>query len=268
MNRRVVPIVIAVGLAVLAGIVVFLFARSTQSSSATGDQPVTVLVTTQQIAQGTTLQAAMDAGALNQTQVPIRLRPAGAVEAVTAQNGSLLAVGDLQVNQMVLDGDFASVLPAVASSALEVPEGLVAISVPLADPNKVGPFLRPGSEIGVFDTIALTGAAAAAPAAEGAADGAGEPGTGTGTGGAGSGTTTRLLIDKAMVLAIGPVNAEAASAATAEAWNAPLVTVAVTQAQAEKLIQALQSGTPYMALLGPNTSLKQSAGVSDADLFN
>jgi hypothetical protein len=47
-----------------------------------------------------------------------------------------------------------------------------------------------------------------------------------------------------------------------------LVTVAVTQEQAEKLIQGFQAGTPYMALLGENTSLKKSAGVSDADLFN
>ena len=56
--------------------------------------------------------------------------------------------------------------------------------------------------------------------------------------------------------------------ATPDAWSASLVTLAATQEQAQKLIQAFQTGAPYMALLGENTSLKQSAGVSDLDLFN
>ena len=247
MNRRVVSIIIAVVLALAAGLVVFLFARSAENRAVADDQPVNVLVTTQPVVTGTTLQAAVAAGAIQQTQVPTRLRPAGAVEAVTAQNADLMAVTDVPASQIVLDGTFAASVGTTTTSApLQVPEGLVAISVPFGDPNKVGPFLRPGSEIGIFETIAGTAATDNVAAA---------------------GSTTRLLIDKALVLAVGPVTAQTAASATSDAWSAPLVTVAVTQEQAEKLIQGAQAGTPYMALLGPNTSLTKSNGVSDQDLF-
>lgn len=245
MNRRVISIVVAVLLAVLAGVVVFLFARSAEDKSVANDQPVPVLVTTQPVPRGTTMQAAMDAGALKQTQVPLRLRPAGAVEEVSAANAGMLAVNDLPASQMVLDGAFAATMPITTSAALQVPEGLVAVSVPLGDPNKVGTFLRPGSEVGIFATVPASGANPAG----------------------GAGTTTSLMLDRVLVLAVGPITADQAASATSDAWASPLITVAVTQEQAAKLIQAMQASAPYMVMLGPNTSLKQSAGVSDADLF-
>jgi pilus assembly protein CpaB len=245
MNRRIVPIVIAVLLALAAGLVVFFFARSAENRVVASDQPVNVLVTTQPIPKGTTLQAAADAGAVQQTQVPLRLRPEGAVEAVNAANAGMLAVNDLPASQMVLDGAFAATMPITASNALQVPEGMVALSVPLGDPNKVGTFLRPGSEVGIFATVPPSGDNPAG----------------------GAGTTTRLMLDRVLVLAVGPVTAEQAASATSDAWASPLITVAVTQEQAEKLIQGMQDSAPYMVLLGQNTSLKQSAGVGDQDLF-
>ena len=52
MNRRVVPIVIAVVLAIVAGALVFFFARSAENRALADEQPVNVLVTTQPIPQG------------------------------------------------------------------------------------------------------------------------------------------------------------------------------------------------------------------------
>jgi pilus assembly protein CpaB len=246
MNRRVVPIAIAVILAIAAGLVVFLFARSAENRVVEGDQPVNALVTTQSIAKGTTLQAAADAGSVQQTQVPLRLRPIGAVESVTPENGSMMAVSDLPASQMILDGAFAATMPGAVSTALQVPEGMVALSVPLSDPNKVGTFLRPGAEVGIFATV---------PPASG-----GTP--------ADTGPTTRLLLDRVQVLAVGAVTQEQTGSATSDAWASPLITVAVTQDQAERLIQAMQNSAPYMVLLGEKTSLKENTGVSDQDLFS
>ncbi|MEI6362402.1 MAG: Flp pilus assembly protein CpaB [Actinomycetes bacterium] len=243
MNRRVAAIVGAVILAVLAGVLVFLFARSAETRAVATEEPVTILVTTQPIAKGTTLQAAADAGALQQTQVPVRLRPAGAVDSVTAANGALVAVNDIPADQMVLEGSFAATVPE--SVPLEVPDGMVAVSVTLGDPAKVGTFLRPGSEIAIFDTQSPPADAATGESVR----------------------ATRLLLDRVTVLAIGPITQAGEATATGDAWSNSLVTLAVTQIQAEKLIQAFQTGSPYMALLGANTSLKQTAGVSDADLF-
>ena len=79
---------------------------------------------------------------------------------------------------------------------------------------------------------------------------------------------TRLLLDRVLVLAVGPVTERQAESAEAEEWQAQLVTMALDQVQAQKLIHGIETGALYMALLGENTTLKPSVGVSDADLFN
>ena len=122
----------------------------------------------------------------------------------------------------------------------------MAVSVLLDDPAKVGPFLRPGSIIAIFETITQPAKTPGAPSLR----------------------TTRLLLDRAEVLAVGPVTQQQQADAADDAWQARLVTVAVDQLQAEKLVQGIQTGTPYMALLGENTVVHQTAGVNDSDLFN
>ena len=45
-------------------------------------------------------------------------------------------------------------MPAGTSGALPIPSGKVAMSVQLGDPQRVAGFVKPGSEIAVFVTIA------------------------------------------------------------------------------------------------------------------
>jgi pilus assembly protein CpaB len=120
----------------------------------------------------------------------------------------------------------------------------MAVSVLLEDPAKVGQFLRPGSRIAVFDTVKV-------PPAEGESEPV---------------VQTLPLLDGIEVLAIGPTTQQQASTATDETWQATLVTVAVDQAQAEKLIHGIQAGVLYLALLGENTSLESSPGVNNINL--
>lgn len=247
MKGRVVPIAIAIVLALLAGVIVFFLARGADERALGNEQPVDILVAASLIPKGTALQDAVAQGLVQTTQVPAKLQPAGSVTAVTAENGPLLATADIPAGQVIFAGAFAATVPDTAAVApLEVPDGLMAISVPMEDPNKVGTFLRPGSMIAVFETIAVPGTDPKAAPTQ----------------------ATRMLIDRAEVLAIGTTAAAGATTATPDAWAATLVTIAVDQVQAEKIIQARQSGTPYFALLGDNTTLTPSAGVSDADLFN
>jgi pilus assembly protein CpaB len=91
---------------------------------------------------------------------------------------------------------------------------------------------------------------------------------------------TRLLLAKVQVLAIGvrgtsgaQTTAQPAGGLTASAAPAPpdaaavLVTLAVNQDQAQRLIQAAQSGALYLALLGNTTDVQPGDGVDNYTLF-
>lgn len=244
MKRPIIPIIIAVLLAIGAGFAVFLFASSSDSRAVADQQPVSVVVTTSEIPAGTSIGDAIDQGLIESTQVPDKLAPAGAMPSLDTANRSDVAVADMPSGQVVLAGAFAAELPDL--TPLQVPEGQMAVSVLLEDPAKVGQFLRPGSKIAVFDTIKVP-----------PADGETEPVV-----------QTLPLLDGIEVLAIGPTTQQQAASATDEAWAATLVTVAVDQAQAEKLIHGIQAGVLYLALLGENTSLERSSGVNNINLFN
>lgn len=244
MKRPTVPILIAVGLAVLAGLAVFLYARGAEQRALQDQQAVPVYVSNDVIPAGTSLGSAVAQGLAGQTQVSDKLSPPGAIAAVDASNSALVAVGDIPAGQVLLAGDF--VTEAQKTVSITIPDGLMAVSMVLGDPQKVGSFIRPGSYIAIFDT--MTGISPDNPDAAAV-------------------LTTRPLLDRVEVLAIGAVTKDNAAAATPDAWSNSLVTLALDQAQAEKLIHAIQTGSLYMALLGENTTLKPSVGVSDVDLF-
>ena len=47
-----------------------------------------------------------------------------------------------------------------------------------------------------------------------------------------------------------------------------LLTLALTQADAEKVIYASQSGSLYLGLLGEGTQIQKSGGTTDGNLFD
>lgn len=244
MKRPVIPILIALVLAIGAGAAVFFYARSTENRVLQEQQPVSVLVSSETIPAGTSLAKASADGLLSQTQVSEKLRPADGIESVSAANGALVALADVPAGQMLLTSSFGAA-PEQAV-AVRVPDGLMAVTVQLEDPQKVGTFLRPGSQIAVFDTVKL-------PSTEVGAEPV---------------FATRPLLDRVEVLAVGSVAEAQEATATADSWNAKLVTVAVDQQQAQKLVHGSQTGVLTLALLGENTALKPSVGVTDSDLFN
>jgi pilus assembly protein CpaB len=247
MKGRVVPIVIAIVLALAAGGIVYFLAQGADQRAISDEQPVDILVATSLIAKGTALQDAVAQNLVQTTQVPIKLQPAGSIQAVTAENGPLLASADIPAGQVLISSAFVATVPInTALTPLEVPDGLVAVSVPLQEPNKVGSFLRPGSMVAIMQTTTEPAKDPAAPPVQ----------------------VTRVLIDRIQVLAIGPTTAADAAAAPPEAWASPLVTLAADQVQAEKLLQAMQlPQQPYLVLLSENSTLTPTAGVSAANLF-
>ena len=249
--KRTLPIVLAVLLAIVAAGIVFFYTRGAEQRVLDEQQPVDVLVSIGTIPQGMALGDAVGGGLVEATQVPGNMAPVGAITSVTAENSALISLNNVDPGQFLLTSNFVTELPNV--SPVDVPDGKIAVAFVLGDPERVGTFVRPGSEIVVFDTYDTGGA---------------DKGGGTGT------LTTRTLLDRILVLGVGDTTTQVAttnpdgSAAAAPSPSAQL-TVAVDQDQAEKLIQAIRTGDQlYLGLLGEGTEIRKSNGTSDGNLFD
>jgi pilus assembly protein CpaB len=140
----------------------------------------------------------------------------------------------------------------ILEGPLSVPSGKIAISVELSDPAKVGSFLRPGLFITVFNTVDAIETAGDIPAE---------------TAGDISVRETRVLLTKVQVLGIAGYTAVEEVDATITETTMFLVTLAVTQNEAERLVHAIQTGTLYFGLLSADTQVIPGAGVNDETIF-
>jgi pilus assembly protein CpaB len=126
------------------------------------------------------------------------------------------------------------------------------VSISLADPNRVGTFLTPGSHIVLFDTF------------DAAAGSSGGDNT--------TSTSTRVLLDDILVIAMGQASLTPAEPADGKDDGAApvagaLVTVAVTPADAVRLVHGIQTGRLYAALRGNDAKIDLGKVVSQATLF-
>jgi hypothetical protein len=136
--------------------------------------------------------------------------------------------------------------PTVTSvGPLRVPAGKIAISVELSDAAHVASFLRPGSFITVFNTVA------AVP---------------LGTNGLPV-RETRVLLTKVEVIGIAGYTAADDVDAFINDSTRFLVTLAVTQNEAERLIHSIQTGALYFGLLSADIQVIPGAGVTDDTIF-
>jgi pilus assembly protein CpaB len=242
------PIILALVLAVIAAGIVFMYTKGAEQRVIAEQKPVSVLVSKAVIPQGMTLGDAVAGGLAEATQVPSDMTPAGAIGGVTPDNTALVSLADVPPGQILLSSNFVTELPPVTS--IDVPPGMIALSLTLGDPQRVGSFIRPGAEVVIFDTYT-----------SGVTDATGVP----------AGQTTRVLLDRVMVLAVGEATSPTvtnADGTTSPSAPSALLTMAVDQNQAEILIQAISSGALYLGLLGDGTEIVKSGGVSDGNLFD
>jgi pilus assembly protein CpaB len=252
MGRRIVAILAAAMVAVVGVAAVLLYARGADARAIAAQQPTDVYVVKSLVSSGTTLKDAVQNGLIVKTSVVAKGKPAGALEAVDGSNGSLFALSDIQPGEYVL-GDRFGVKP-VGTKAIDVPAGQVAVSIALADPARVGTFLTPGSKVVLYDTYTPKAAA------------------GSSSSGGDAGQATRVLLDDVLVIAMGEASLTPSPPAGEGEAAAPvagaLMTVAVTPADAVRLVHGIQTGTLYAALRGTDAKVDLGKVVSEASLFS
>ena len=259
MNRRILAIVVALALAVGGGLLVITYARNADARAIAEASPAPVWVAQQPVPAGTTLKDAQRTGLIVQTAVSAKAVPAGALQEINADNNALLATSDIAAGEYLLAARFGTA--PKGTKAIEVPSGMLAVSVSLQDPNRVGKFVTPGSHIALFQTYTIKDLADTPEAKilnENALKG------------------TSLLMPDVSVIAMGdaplagqaaPAPVEGQPATTLGAGGNYLVTVAVKPADATLLIHAISSGRSlYAGLRGSDVKLDPSLEVTDLQL--
>ena len=255
MGRRIVAILAAAVIALVGVTAVLLYARGADARAVASQQPANVYVVKSLVPSGTTLKDAVQSGLIIKTSVASKGVPLGALTGVNGGNGGLYALSDIQPGEYVLNDRFG--VKPVGTKAIEVPAGQVAVSISLSDPARVGTFLTPGSHVVLFDSFDVVAAADAA------------------TTKAEAGTQTRVLLDDVLVIAMGessltptaPTTGEDGEAAAAPVAGA-LLTVAVTPADAVRLVHGIQTGRLYAALRGTDAKVDLGKVVSGVSLFS
>jgi pilus assembly protein CpaB len=130
---------------------------------------------------------------------------------------------------------------AQVTGALAIPRGMMAVTIALCIPEAVAGNLRAGSEVAVFNTFA--GHASTLTA--------GPNCTGPHQQQAYGSVRTQVVLSRVEVLSVGPsaASTRASNGSSVSTQNGQLVTLAVSQADAERVIGATEAGLPYLALL-------------------
>ena len=244
MSRRIALLLVAVVIAAVGTTLVFIYANNANNRALADQNPVEVLVAKNTIGAGTSIHDAIASGDLSLKKLPKVAVIPGALSDVSTI-GDHVALAPVFAGQQIVDAEFGSPTQA-SSSGLALAKGQIAISVQLADPNRVAGFVQPGSDVAVFLS--------------------GQPVGGTG----GSQVTTRLLLPKIQVIAVGPTTVAPAAAGKAnpEAVPRALMTLAVSQSDAERIITAQSSGTLWFGLLnGQSQITPHDRGVAANALF-
>jgi pilus assembly protein CpaB len=246
---------LAVLLAVLGTAGVLVYVHQADARALAGQKAVSVLVAQSTIPSGTSASAALQAGQLASERLPAASVPAEAVSSITPALGGLVMSADVRPGQLLLRPML--VTPAQVTGALAIPGGKEAVTIAICVPGAVAGYVRPGSQVAVFATFSTS-----AKPPNGQAS-CGESSNVQGN----NSIHTRLVLTRVQVLSVGPAPAsgQGGTPATSTSFSSGqgssstsgqgtvMVTLAVSQPDAERLITLVQAGLPYMALLSPTS---------------
>lgn len=234
MAGRVALLVAAVVVAGIGAVLVLLYASQADERAEAALDPRSVLVVQQPVLAGSTVAEAEAANALLARRVPGSAVVAGALPSTEGVRDQVITT-DLYPGEQLIEAKLGTTADL---DPLGLPEGRIATSFLLEDPNRVANFLSPGSEVAVFLTRPTP-----------------------------QGLTTRLLVERVEVLGVGgsPVNPGAVQPSSEV--NQALLTLSLDQQQAQRLILGQAVGELYLGLRSDTSQLGPDPGVNDANLF-
>jgi len=246
-------VTVAILLAALGTVLVLGYVHQANIRAVQGVKAVSVLVAGSEIPSGTSAGQALRQGSLVHQTEPVASVPADAVRSITPDLAGLVTSGNVPSGAVLTRSMLVSA--AEVTGGVAIPRGLMALSVLLCLPEDVAGYVTPGARVAVFDTYASNGQSGDLTRGCDVAHPGLKPDT----------VQTVLVLPKVEVLSVGPgpatgtssgstsFSSGSAGSAAAQAQGAVMVTLAVTQAEAERLIQLDEAGLPYLALLTPSS---------------
>jgi pilus assembly protein CpaB len=235
MGRRTLLLISSILVAAVGTALVAIYVRGADERAEANARVVSVLVASRDIPSGRSVQEQLDASAFTTETVLQREKTPGVISdasqlAPLADQG-LVTLSPITAGQVIQRGLFGK--SAGAASDLGLGPRQMRMAVQLADPNRSAGFLTGGSHVAVFVTV-----------------------------GTGAAQRTGLVLDDVTVLSVGAAPVRAAddgaqqaaggTATSEDAVPTTIVSVAVNQDQAQKLILAQKAGDLYFAILRPN----------------
>ena len=233
MNRRLALIAAAVVLALVGAIAVYSYAHNADKRALDKTRAANVVIALKSVPAGTTWSDALKGGYFKVEREPADSVPDSAISDL---NVSIpvdeVAAGTITPGQILLRPMFAA--QTAVTGAVPIPKGLMAVTVAISADSAVAGYLAPQSQVAVFATSKLTGST---------------PVQGASTVSNDSLKITKLLLPRVTVIATSQKANTALDTNSTNGQNGLLVTLAVNQTQAERLILAQNSGVLTMALL-------------------
>lgn len=257
MRRRIVILLAALLLAVLSGVAVMSYARSADRRAVDGMQGVWVLVAKERIPAQT---SGADIRAKRLTErllVPAETVPKGALTAWDPALDGMWLAAALEPSQMLMRPLFQS-SSAVAGQRrpIAVPDRQLALTVALSVAPQVAGTVAADDQVAVYSTCPQV------PTTD-------------------EEQRTTVLLPRARVIMIGeaptpdatvgaspaPTDTAAVGSPAAGQTDRYVVTLAVSQADAPRLVHATRTCLLYLALLGPSATVTRGPGVDTTGLF-
>ncbi len=252
MNRKLFGLIVAIGLAAAGTFVLVSYVRNAEQRALADEERVEVLVVDDPVATGESAETL--AGRIKPELVPAKVRADGAVASIDQLEGMVAAV-DLVPGEQLLASRFITQDDFAALGAVQVPEGLLEVTISLAPHRAIGGQIVPGDTVAFvasFDPFTVEDGLGESP--EFAAQ---EP---TGEEGAGSQNTrtsnsTHIILHKLLVTNVQverlPSNTDAESAQESGLDLAPtgnlLITLAADAPQVEKIVFTAEHGSVWLA---------------------
>jgi pilus assembly protein CpaB len=246
MDRRKLLLVVAAVVAALGVALVFVYAKGADNRAADKFDTVEVLVAIKKIDPGESFDDALERGKFELADVAKGHVLDGADDESDPFEGTV-ALTSIYPNEQLIAAKFGGADEIEAATTLPIPDGKIAISIAVEDAGRVGYFVRPGAEVAVIST--LIDRTTQAP------------------------IITRTLLERVTVLAAGDTSSIGDTSSGedeedgAEDGIKQLLTIAVTQRQAEQVRFAEKAGELSTALLNSDSEVKSDDGVDVDNLF-
>ncbi|HEX8626999.1 MAG TPA: Flp pilus assembly protein CpaB [Catenuloplanes sp.] len=268
MKRRLLALLAALILAAVGCVAVLAYVKSADKRAVAGREAVWVLIATKRIPAGTSGAQIRTGGFTERVAMPAQTVPTGVFDAIDEQLAALAVTAEVQTSQLLLRGMFAEA--SRVSGGLVLPDGKLAVTVEVSAAGRVAGYVRPGSAVAVFNTFTMQEGKGRVPAGDGFAKKHEYN------------HATRVVLPRVEVIGVGERGAADAATSVPAAGATPastakptavkpgatmLVTVAVNQDEAERLIHVAQTGLLSLALLDDTAAIEPGPGVDNNSLF-